>query len=193
LESLAWIHQTLVLAVFWLCERCIVPPARGPEPRIGITSQKKGELQPHSANLRDSEQVANKQRYFSAPHLYAEKEKEGPLMRLKWFALPMLAMASGVVSSSPSKAFAAVAQGYVQDQAGWDTPPAEFRDIQRQGFHDGIEGARKDFDHHRMPDVNNREEYKHPHVDPAARMDYQDGFRRGYEVAMHHLMGQVPQ
>jgi len=114
-------------------------------------------------------------------------------MRLKWFAFPLLAIAAGVVSSSPSTLYAAAPQGQAYIQPGWDTPPAEFRDVQRQGFHDGIEGARKDFDHHRMPDVNNREEYRHPHVDRSVREDYREGYRRGYEVAMHHLMSQVPQ
>jgi hypothetical protein len=115
-------------------------------------------------------------------------------MRLKWFALPVLAIAAVVVCSSPSKAYAAAPQdrGYAQDQGGWDTPPAEFRDVQRQGFHDGIEGARKDFDHHRAPNVNNREEYRHPHVDASVRDDYREGFRRGYDVAMQHLMGEPP-
>jgi hypothetical protein len=112
-------------------------------------------------------------------------------MRLKWFAFPVLAMTAGVIGTTASTAHAAAPQAaaYVQDQPGWDAPPAEFRDVQRQGFHDGIQGARKDFDHHRMPDVNNREEYRHPHVDPAVREDYREGFRRGYEVAMHHMMG----
>ena len=110
-------------------------------------------------------------------------------MRLKWFAFPVLAMTAGVIGTTASTAHAAPqAAAYVQDQPGWDAPPAEFRDAQRQGFHDGIQGARKDFDHHRMPDVNNREEYRHPHVDPAVREDYREGFRRGYEVAMHHMM-----
>jgi hypothetical protein len=70
---------------------------------------------------------------------------------------------------------------------GWDAPPREFREIQRQGFHDGIEGARKDFDHHRAPNVEGRSEYRHPHVPPSARDDYRDGFRRGYEAATNHL------
>jgi len=74
-------------------------------------------------------------------------------------------------------------------EGGWDAPPPEFREIQRKGFHDGIEGARKDFDNHRPPNVNNREEYRHPHVDPAMREDYRDGFRRGYDVATQHLQG----
>jgi hypothetical protein len=68
-------------------------------------------------------------------------------------------------------------------------PPQEFRDIQRQGFHDGIEGARKDFDNHRHPDVNNRDEYRHPHVPPSARDDYREGFRRGYDAGVSHLYG----
>jgi hypothetical protein len=111
-------------------------------------------------------------------------------MRLKWFALPILVLITGVITSSPSNAYAAAPQdrGYV-DQGGWDAPPAEFRAVQRQGFHDGIEGARRDYDHHRRPDVDNRDEYRHPHVDRALRDDYREGYRRGYEVAMHHLMG----
>jgi hypothetical protein len=118
-------------------------------------------------------------------------------MKLKWFALSMLILATGTAGFSRSRAYAATPQeaapGYVQDQSAWDAPPAEFRDVQRQGFHDGIEGARQDFDHHRMPDVNNRKEYKHPHVDSAVREDYREGFRRGYDVAMKHMMAQVPQ
>jgi hypothetical protein len=117
-------------------------------------------------------------------------------MKLKGLVLPLVFVAIGLAGSSHSRAYAAAPQqapGYAQDQPGWDAPPAEFRDVQRQGFHDGIEGARQDFDHHRMPDVNNRKEYRHPHVDPAVREDYREGFRRGYDVAMHHMMGQMPQ
>ncbi len=73
-------------------------------------------------------------------------------------------------------------------QGGWDQPPAEFQEIQRQGFHDGVEGARHDFDNHRPPNVNNRDEFRHPHVPPSARADYRIGFRRGYDVAMNHLL-----
>jgi hypothetical protein len=80
-------------------------------------------------------------------------------------------------------------QGYGQAPGGWDAPPAEFRDIRRQGFHDGIEGARKDFDNHRRPDVNNRDEYRHPHVPRSARNDYREGFERGYQVGVAHLYG----
>ena len=71
----------------------------------------------------------------------------------------------------------------------WDAPPDEFDALRRQGFQDGIEGARKDFDNHRRPDVNNRDEYRHPHLPPGQRDAYRDGFRRGYRAAVDHMMG----
>jgi hypothetical protein len=78
---------------------------------------------------------------------------------------------------------------YAQDRGGWDAPPQEWREVQRQGFHDGIEGARKDIDNHRRPDVNNRDEYRHPHVPRDQRDAYREGFRRGYDAGVSHLMG----
>jgi len=118
-------------------------------------------------------------------------------MKLRIFALSTLALSLAATGLVSAKALAAPQgppppgydQDHDRDHGGWDAPPAEFRDIQRQGFHDGIEGARRDFDHHRAPDVNNRNEYRHPHVPPSAREDYREGFRHGYEAAMHHLMG----
>ena len=112
------------------------------------------------------------------------------MMRNK-LAASVLAVAlatSGYVIAQP---FTTSGSAYGQDRdrdRDWDTPPQEFRDIQRQGFHDGIEGARKDYDNHRRPDVNNRDEYRHPHVPDSAKADYREGFRRGYETAMDHLM-----
>lgn len=47
----------------------------------------------------------------------------------------------------------------------------------------------KDFDNHRRPDVNNRDEYRHPNVPRSGRDDYREGFRRGYDVAMSHMLG----
>ncbi len=88
------------------------------------------------------------------------------------------------------KAFAAPAQEPgVAEQQRWDVPPHEFSEIKRKGFHDGVEGARKDFDRHRPPNVQDRDEYRHPHVDESARDDYREGFRRGYDAAMSHLQG----
>jgi hypothetical protein len=79
--------------------------------------------------------------------------------------------------------------GFGQDRDDWQRPPDEWNDIQRRGFHDGIEGARKDFDNHRRPEVDNRDEYRHPDVPPPMWAAYREGFRRGYDVGMSHLMG----
>jgi hypothetical protein len=71
---------------------------------------------------------------------------------------------------------------------GWDAPPSNFsRDIQRQGFHDGIEGARKDFGNHRRPNVNNRDEYRN--YRGPERRNYREAFAQGYRVGVQHLMG----
>jgi hypothetical protein len=104
--------------------------------------------------------------------------------RLAVSVLALTLATPGLVFAQP---FAAPASAF--QQSAWDTPPAEFREIQRQGYHDGIEGARKDYDNHRRPDVNNRDEYRHPHVPDSAKADYREGFRRGYEAAMDHLAG----
>lgn len=116
-------------------------------------------------------------------------------MNLNRFLIPMLVVSLGTCLSaararavSPQPFTAASAQDYGRDR-GWDAPPSELNAIQRQGFHDGMEGARKDFDNHRRPDVNNRDEYRHPNLPPEEREAYRDGFRRGYDRAMSHLMG----
>jgi hypothetical protein len=103
-------------------------------------------------------------------------------------AIPALALAltaSGFVIATPLAVAAPVFQDHDRD---WNQPPQEFREIQQKGYHDGIEGARKDYDNHRRPDVNNRDEYRHPHVSDSAKADYREGFRRGYDTAWDHLM-----
>jgi ribosome modulation factor len=71
----------------------------------------------------------------------------------------------------------------------WDAPPDEFQEFQRRGFHDGIEGAHRDFDNNRRPDPENRDEFRHPNVPYEMVGQYREGFRKGYETAMAHLMG----
>ena len=72
----------------------------------------------------------------------------------------------------------------------WETAPPEFRAAMQRGFHDGVEGARKDFQNHRPPNVNNRDEFRNPHfIAPPDRHDYRMGFRRGYEVGVQHIYG----
>ena len=73
-------------------------------------------------------------------------------------------------------------------QEPWYQPPGEYQPVfDRQAFHDGIEGARKDFQNRRRPDCNNRHEYLHPHVPGFERGAYQDEFRRGYEVGVQRI------
>jgi hypothetical protein len=84
-----------------------------------------------------------------------------------------------------------VAQLEGQPQGGpWDFIPNQFSELERRGFHDGIDGARKDYENHRRPDPNNRDEYRDPHLPPQQADEYRDGFRRGYERALAHFMGQ---
>jgi hypothetical protein len=87
--------------------------------------------------------------------------------------------------AKPASALAAPA-AYVQE-GGWEAPPGELDEIQRRGFRDGIEGARKDFGNHRSPDPHNREEFRHPPVHGRAREAYRRGFERGYQVGVEHL------
>lgn len=73
-------------------------------------------------------------------------------------------------------------------QEPWAATPPELQGASQQGFHDGIEGARKDAENHRPPNVNNRDEFRHPNVPSRDRRAYRDGFRRGYNVGVQHLM-----
>jgi hypothetical protein len=111
-------------------------------------------------------------------------------MRLKQSQIPLAVLA--FASSFPLVAGARATpqpQAAASGQAGWDTPPPEYREVQRKGFRDGIEGARKDFDNRRPANATNRDEYRHPQVGAGQRDDYRQGFRRGYEAAMQHLHG----
>jgi hypothetical protein len=60
--------------------------------------------------------------------------------------------------------------------------------IQRQGFRDGIYGAQKDFENHRRPTPNNRDEYRRPPVGYRDRNAYRMGFERGYRLGWDHIM-----
>jgi hypothetical protein len=117
-------------------------------------------------------------------------------MKFNRTTFPLIALALGTSGLLMAQGYqpllnpAPAAYGAAYGQDAWDMPPREFREVQRQGFHDGVEGAKKDFDNHRMPDVNNRDEYRHPKVPKSDREDYREGFRRGYDAAMAHLTGQ---
>lgn len=70
----------------------------------------------------------------------------------------------------------------------WTQAPGSYRnDVSRRGFHDGIEGARRDFENRRRPNVNNRDEYRHPNYSGRARHDYRQAFRQGYQVGVQNI------
>jgi ribosome modulation factor len=96
-----------------------------------------------------------------------------------------------LLSSSPGifAQYAPPPAGY-GGQGGWDAPPGEYSDAARRGFQDGLEGARKDYENHRTPNVNNRDEYRHPNVPKPMRRDYRMGFQRGYDAGVRHMMGE---
>lgn len=73
--------------------------------------------------------------------------------------------------------------------APWANPPSEWQAVQQEGFRAGVRGAYKDAQNHRPPNVNNRDEYRHPHVPKRDRRAYREGFRHGYWTGVQHLMG----
>jgi hypothetical protein len=100
-------------------------------------------------------------------------------------ALLALALLSGAGLAS-----AQYYQGPQGPPQAWEAPPPQFVEAQQRGYHDGAEGARKDFDNHRPPNVNNRDEYRNPHfIAPPDRHSYREGFREGYRVAVQHIYG----
>ena len=112
-------------------------------------------------------------------------------MKPKWTGLFLLALSMTLLSAKKVQASpVAVSPGVsaAQDRA-WDAPPDEFRDVQRQGFHDGIEAARHDFEAHRHADADDHAAFRHPRVPHDQRDSYREGFRRGYERAMSHMNG----
>jgi ribosome modulation factor len=106
-------------------------------------------------------------------------------------AMAMMTAGAAVAQYGPPQGPPPPPQGYGQDQGGgWEAPPPEFAAAQQRGYHDGIEGARKDFENHRPPNVNNRDEFRNPHFIPGPdRRDYRMGFRRGYQVGVQHMYG----
>ncbi|ADW70558.1 hypothetical protein [Granulicella tundricola] len=120
-------------------------------------------------------------------------------MNLKKLAAPALAIALLTTASAFAQGYGGPPpppQGYGQGPGGpggWEAPPPEFQAAQARGYHDGVEGARKDFENHRPPNVNNRDEYRHPGFIPGPeRRDYKFGFRRGYDNAVRHMYGPGP-
>lgn len=67
----------------------------------------------------------------------------------------------------------------------WEAPPSNFtRDVQRNGFRDGVQGARRDMQNHRAQNVNNRDEFR-DYRGPEPRV-YKSAFIQGYRTAWRH-------
>lgn len=111
-------------------------------------------------------------------------------MTRQWFAISALALSLGATSGGiAARAYAAPAgspsAGFQEGR--WDEPPSEYRDAQRQGFHEGIEAARSDFESHRHKDADDHDAYRHPPVERNLRDDYRNAFKEGYSRAMNHM------
>jgi hypothetical protein len=105
---------------------------------------------------------------------------------MKYFATSLLAL--GLVSTASAQ------YGYYTPQPRyaprpWDAPPAAFREFERRGFLEGIQGAQRDLENHRLWNVNNRDEYRNPRVPGEFRHEYREGFERGYYDAVRHFEG----
>jgi hypothetical protein len=112
------------------------------------------------------------------------------MTKTSWLTVSALAVVLGATSGgATAKAYAAPAPAAAQyqDHGRWDDAPSEYRDAQRQGFRDGIEAARRDFETHSHKDADDHDRYRHPSVEKEFHDDYRHAFREGYGRAMHHM------
>ncbi len=111
-------------------------------------------------------------------------------MKMKWFSIAALTVSlaapASMITVKAHAAAPAAQAGYYQERP-WDQPPEDYRDVQRQGFHDGIEAARNDWDRHSHKDADDHERFRHPPVDRQFASDYRESFKHGYSEAMHHM------
>ena len=111
-------------------------------------------------------------------------------MKMKWFSVAALTISlaapAGLMTAKTHAAALPAAAGFYQDRQ-WDSPPDEYRDVQREGFRDGIEAARNDWERHSHKDADDHDRFRHPPVDRQFTHDYRDAFKRGYSEAMHHM------
>jgi len=105
----------------------------------------------------------------------------------KYVASGMLALGLGAASSTAFAQYGQFPPPPQYGMRGWDAPPEELRDFQRRGYLDGVQGAERDFQNHRIWNVNNRDEYRHPQVPGNVRGDYREGFERGYYATVRHF------
>jgi hypothetical protein len=76
-----------------------------------------------------------------------------------------------------------------RDSDGWGMRSLA-SDAERQGYREGAEAARRDFQMQRRPDPDDRDEFRNPRVPPELVGEYREGFMRGYEVTRSQLVGE---
>ena len=106
-------------------------------------------------------------------------------MKKYWAGTALLMALSAALILVPARLHAAAQDGFTLP---WLQPPPEFKEMQRQGFHAGVQAAIKDYDKHRDPDLERHKEYVHPKVDQSFVPDFRDGYKRGYNDAYKHLV-----
>ena len=107
-------------------------------------------------------------------------------MKQRKTKLTTIAAAVLAVGMTVSPILVPMANAQISFHLGWQAPPPEFNDIQRQGFHAGIDAARHDIDFGMPPDPRRHGEFRHPPVPGPARDDFRHSFGRGYEMAYQH-------
>lgn len=113
-------------------------------------------------------------------------------MKIALFTIPALALCIAAPAAIKASAHEAqpvpTASQYQDHDRDWDRAPDSYRDAQRQGFHEGMEAARRDFDQRRHADADDHQVFKHPPVEgDEARHDFREGFKEGYHRAMEHM------
>jgi hypothetical protein len=58
-------------------------------------------------------------------------------------------------------------------------PPAEFGPVAQQGFHDGVDAARRDIRAGLAPNIQRHPRFRNPPIGPPE--EYRRGFRAGYD------------
>ena len=107
------------------------------------------------------------------------------MKRLK-FNLVMLASAALFVGMTIGPMAVQPANAQISIHFGWQQPPQQYNDVQRQGFHAGIDAAHRDLDRGLPPDTHRHRRFRHPPVLPGARHDFRRGFRHGYDMGYRH-------
>ena len=109
-------------------------------------------------------------------------------MRRRWASTIAILALMAATAAPPQVHAAAAPQDGIMSNLPWNQPPAEFKEMQRKGFHDGVQAAIKDYDKHRDPDLERHKGFVHPKVDKSYVPDYRDGYKRGYNDAYRHML-----